>query len=267
MTAGLVAAVAVAAVAVAVALWQHRAVRVATSSSRRRLAGAEQRAAQAHQEAQDAMRRVELAEKEARMERVQAQAAADRALQADARLAVTRRDGDQARASLDTLWALAALESDRAWRLTMGSLGGPGASGVPSTLEAALAAEVERIREETGAPGQFRAAISRPLSAADAVLGLRAVQTLLATLTRYSQSYGLEVGDRDGRLVATLACEGFDAPDSVADETTSLLAAIAPRGGDLDLDSLPDGRLQARLSLPLPFFSSLGPDSFVSGTA
>lgn len=248
----LIALSVVTAAALVAAGWRHESARSAVATSARRLREAERRADEASRRSEEAVRAARQAQERAGSAETGAQVAADRALQAEARLAVTRRQLSAAQLSLESLWELAVLEGERAWRLAMGSPRPQASRGARPTLGAAVDAEVQRIREETGTPGAARTALAGEPAPVDAIVALRAVQALLAVLTRYSQGYDLELrgGGGDGKLVATLVCEGFEGPDAVADETSSVLGALTPAGGDLDIDSLPDGRLRATLSVP-----------------
>ncbi len=79
---------------------------------------------------------------------------------------------------------------------------------------------------------------------------LTAVKVLLSALTRHCQGYDLYVHRWKRRLSAVVVCEGFDGPDTVADDTTAVLVALSRAGGDVDIDRDPEGRLRARVSLP-----------------
>jgi hypothetical protein len=149
---------------------------------------------------------------------------------------------------LPSLWALTLLEQQRQWRLTVSAT--PAGVAAPDNLAAALDIEVERIREEVGTPGTLRAELS-PTSTADDALIFHATRQLLALLVPHTQAFDL-VLSRDGdHGVVELTCSGWEGPDDVAEGVGRLLEAVAPAGGDLELDMLPDERLQATLRLPL----------------
>ena len=255
MTWILVAVIVVLAVALA---WLFRRQRDAWASARTATAATEEakaRVAQARKEASDADARLDAAQAGAEQAaQTQAQALAiaeDRMRLAESGLIFARQEAaaSTARAHLETLWTLACLEQGRAERMTM-PLPGDGAAGPPG-LAAAIAHEVERIREETGTPGQLSVTLQGELAAGDAVIALRALQGLLAVLTRYSEAFELRVGAEAGRLVATVVCDGFDGPDTVADEATALLRALRPALGEIDVDRDEGGRLEATLTIPL----------------
>ena len=152
---------------------------------------------------------------------------------------------------LEALWALTALEQTRARRFAEAvSTAAPSASA-PGAIAAGLEEEVARLRDDTGTPGTLRVALDTEPAPGDAELLLRSVQALLAVLSRHCQGYDLYVHRWEQRLLAVLVCEAFDGPDSVADETSEVLAALGPVDGRIELDRDPQGRLRARLSIPV----------------
>jgi hypothetical protein len=154
--------------------------------------------------------------------------------------------------ALDALWSLTRIRQDWAGRqtATLGPTGDPGGGSWSSnTLGDVLAEEVARIREDTGTPGTLRLALEAEPRPADAVLLVLSIQTLLDTLSRHCQGYDLYVHEWQQRLTAIVVCEGFDGPDRVAIDASSVLGAISPAGGDVALDRDAQGRLRARLSL------------------
>lgn len=185
-------------------------------------------------------------------ERRAAQATA-RAEEADAALA--RRGTPQqalltAQGRLDALWGLSCLSAE--WE-RRGADRQSTASSPPlvvGDLGDVLTVEISRIREEAGTPGTVRMALQPPAAGAEAVVVLRSVQLLLSALARHCQGYDLSVHRWEGRINAVIVCDSFDGPDTVADDTTAVLMALSPAGGDVDIDRDPDGRLRARLSLP-----------------
>jgi hypothetical protein len=145
------------------------------------------------------------------------------------------------------LWALAQLEQQRAWRLSLA----PAPSSEPDGLAELLAMEVDRIREEVGTPGSIDVRLEPPVAADDAVLALLAARELLAVLVPHTQAYDLAV-ERDGaHLEVEVICDGWEGPDTAADDIGRLLATVAPAGGDLQLEADDKGRLRATLQLPL----------------
>jgi hypothetical protein len=149
---------------------------------------------------------------------------------------------------LPSLWALTLLEQQRQWRLTK-----PAASlafRAPADLSGALDVEVERIREEVGTPGTLT--VDGPATnPGDDALVFHATRQLLALLVPHTQAFDLVLQRVDDQAVVELTCSGWEGPDQVAEGVGRLLEAVAPAGGDLELDTLPDDRLQATLRLPL----------------
>jgi multidrug efflux pump subunit AcrA (membrane-fusion protein) len=247
------AAVAVLAVitilAVAALVWRDRAARAATDMARRRLARADARVGEAESRAANAEGRARRLEDQRASAAVMMQASADRVLQADARLAVARRQAEAERSALEGLWKLAVIEGRRDWQLTMAQAG-PGGPVAATTLADTLSGDVDRIREETGTPGSIRSALAAEPGAAESVITLRAVQALLAVLARYCDAYDLQLSGDGGKLVATLTCERFQGGETVLADASSVAEAVGPCGGNLDLRQDAGGRLHARLSLP-----------------
>jgi hypothetical protein len=158
--------------------------------------------------------------------------------------------GSRAATVLEALWALTTLERARAQRYAEAVSTAPARPGHADGLAASLEDEVSRLREEAGTPGSLRVALEAEPRPGDSELLLRSVHTLLGVLSRHCQAYDLYVHEWDGRLLAVLVCEGFDGPDSVADDATEVLVALAPVDGRLELDRDAQGRLRARLSIP-----------------
>jgi hypothetical protein len=174
----------------------------------------------------------------AEVEHVQAAAAAERA----AAEAADSQAGDR----LTALWALAQIEQQRTWRLTTGSSLDPDPG-----LAAALAMEVERIREEVGTPGSLETRLEAPVAIHDASLALFAARELLAVLVPHTQAYDMAIEQEGPQLAIEVVCTGWEGPAEAADDVSRLLAAVAPAGGNLSVDTDPDGRLRATLVLPL----------------
>ena len=176
-----------------------------------------------------------------------------RAEEADA--ALSRRATPQealvtAQGRLDALWGLSRLSAE--WERRGADRQSTAASwpAVVGDLGDVLVIEVGRIREEAGTPGTVHMAVQPPAVGAEAVVVLRSVQLLLSALARHCQGYDLYVHRWEGRISVVIVCEGFDGPDIVADDTSAVLMALNPAGGDLDIDRDPEGRLRARLSVP-----------------
>jgi Tfp pilus assembly protein PilX len=154
--------------------------------------------------------------------------------------------------TLAALWALTRIRQE--WTSRQSAILSleeepPEGRWVAATLEQVLDEEVSRIREDTGTPGTLRTSLPHEPSAAQSVLLITSLQALLDALSRHCQGYDLYVHEWERRLTAIVVCDGFDGPDRVASDATSVLAAIAPAGGDLALDRDSKGRLRARLSL------------------
>ena len=152
---------------------------------------------------------------------------------------------------LDALWALAVLRTDWSRRRDVGLSTAPDAGEVADPLTRVLTTEVEQLRDDAGIPGSVRVALTPAATPGEAVVVAAATSALLASLARWCDAYDLFVHRWEGRIVAVMVCEGFSGPDTVADETSELLAAVGPAWGDLDVDRDPQGRLRARLSLPV----------------
>jgi hypothetical protein len=150
---------------------------------------------------------------------------------------------------LPSLWALTLLEQQRQWHLTMAATAAPG-PGAPDNLPGALDIEVERIREEVGTPGTLTVTLS-PTTTDDDAIVFHATRQLLALLVPHTQAFDLILERVDDQAVLELTCTGWEGPDQVAEGVGRLLEAVAPAGGDLELDMLPGDRLQATLRLPL----------------
>lgn len=151
---------------------------------------------------------------------------------------------------LEGLWALTMLRTD--WsRRRAGSLStAPDAEEDQDPLTRVLTTEVEQLRDDAGIPGSLRVSLTPPAAPEEAVLVAASITTLLGALARWCDAYDLFVHRWEGRVAAVMVCDGFNGPDTVADETGELLAALSPASGDLDVDRDPEGRLRARLSLP-----------------
>ena len=253
MTWILVAALVVGAVVIIVMVRQLRAARSAAQQATQTIGDGKARVAAAHQDLAEARESLSVARQATEAAQQAAAQAEVRASLAESGLAFRQQQASSsaARAHLEALWALACLEQGRAWRLTMAMPDEPQAQEEPPTLRRAVEREIERIREETGTPGQLSATLPDELAAGDALVVLRALQSLMAILTRYSDAFDLHLSVEDERLVAGLTCEGFNGPDTVADEATSLLRALGPAQGEIDVKRDDAGRLAARLVIPL----------------
>lgn len=253
MTWALLAIVVVCLVGLAVLTVTWRRTRAAEAVNRTQVAHLKRQVADATRQATDAQQRADDDAAAARAERRRAQEADDRVIHIEGELALARQQAlanAEARAELDSLWALALLEQERVWRLTMALPASGLTNDHPRGLVEVIEADLARIREETGTPGRLHPAVNRQIEAGEAVVALRAVQAMLGAITRYSDTFDLHLATDDAGLDATLVCENFDGPDSVAEEASALYRAVAPSGGALDIDRDAEGRLQARLRLP-----------------
>ncbi len=256
MTAALIAVVVVALVAIGLLLEALRRARAEADRGRDQVTGLQRQVADATRTLTDAEQRAEDAAAEAGAERLRADEAGDRAARAEGELALARQSSLPASAPSDrsaefeSLWALALLEQERAWRLTMALPAGDSGLAHARGLVEVVDAEIARIREETGTPGRLYPSVALEPTAGEAVVALRAVQVLLAAVIRYSDAFDLYLSSDDGGLAATLVCENFDGPDSVAEDASALYRAVAPAGGAVDIDRDDEGRLQAHLHLP-----------------
>jgi hypothetical protein len=154
--------------------------------------------------------------------------------------------------ALDALWALTRIRQEWAGRqtATIGLPGDPGRTAwSTNTLGDVLGEEVARIREDTGTPGTLRLSLADEPAPADAVVLVLSIQALLDALSRHCQGYDLYVHEWEQSLTAIVVCEGFDGPDRVAADATTVKEAISPVGGDVAIDRDGQGRLRARLSL------------------
>jgi type II secretory pathway pseudopilin PulG len=154
--------------------------------------------------------------------------------------------------TLSALWALTRIRQE--WTSRQSAILSlaeepPEGQWAAATLGEVLEEEVSRIREDTGTPGTLRTSLPYEPPAAQSVLLMTTLQALLDALSRHCQGYDLYVHEWERRLTAIIVCDGFDGPDRVAADATSVLSAIAPAGGELALDRDAKGRLRARLSL------------------
>ncbi|MGI8752891.1 MAG: hypothetical protein ACR2MN_11370 [Acidimicrobiales bacterium] len=233
-------------VAVGVIVSLYRPYRQATVAARRAVADRDHQVSRAEADRHAAVQAGADAERRAAV-------ATARAEEADAALRRRTTPGQAlvtAQGRLDALWGLSCLAAawERRGAETQSTASAPAV--VPGDLAAVLDVEIGRIREEAGTPGTVRMAVEPPAVGAEAVVVLRSVQLLLSALARHCQGYDLYVHRWERRISAVVVCEGFDGPDTVADDTTAVLMALSPADGDVDIDRDPEGRMRARLSLP-----------------
>jgi hypothetical protein len=232
-------------VAAGLLLLTDRARRRAVDIIRRMRTERDERAREA-----EAARDAAIAERDTAVhERDEARARADKA-EAEAAARPAAEPATDGVEQLDALWALALLRTDWARRRAGGLSTAPEAGEEPDPLTRLLSTEVDQLRDDAGIPGSLRVALEPPAAPEEAVVVAASTTSLLAALARWCDAYDLFLHRWEGRIAAVMVCEGFDGPDTVADETGELLAAVAPAGGDLDVDRDPQGRLRARLSVP-----------------
>jgi hypothetical protein len=215
-------------------------------------------AAEQDQQLRAAHGRVAAAEEQLALSSGHLEGAEERVTQLEQRLGDLEREHGSGRppsperATLLALWNLARLEHEWSGRhvAALSTAKDPQRPG--DSLAAALDEEIGRIREEIGTPGSLVSSLQLEPDPGSAVLLLCSVQTMLASLARHCQAFDLVVSDDDNRLSATVLCEDFDGPESVADDISALLAVVAPTGGDLDVDRDAQGRVVTRLSFPVP---------------
>lgn len=161
---------------------------------------------------------------------------------------------DPSVAVVEALWGLSVAERHRIRREDAAvSTAEPGWRPDGLDLQEALAEEVGRRREETGTPGTLDVDLPGDPGPGQSMVALRAVQGLLDALGRHCQAYDLYVHHFEDRLLAVVVLDGFDGPDTAADDTAAVLAALGPVDGRLEVDRDSEGRLRARLSLPVTF--------------
>lgn len=222
-------------------------------SSREERNQAERRAAQS--EAELAEVRSQLAAARAGTETLRAELLSARAEIDAARIRVRnaqRRPSNQD-GRIDALWALGDLETRRSGYVSAPP-GPSGETGQPEPLESlkvGLAAEVTRIREEIGTPGELEMGEFHGLDRGDSLVVVRATQALLAALARHCDAYDLRVEQDTHEARAVVTCERWEGPDRSADDMSALLKALEPVGGELDLDRDGAGRLRAALTIPV----------------
>jgi hypothetical protein len=182
-----------------------------------RSADAEERAAAADSRAAEAQAQVAAAAAERDEARHEADAAAASRLAAEDRVAELERRAAEATAAHATaaeaaenavttapaasgqldaqlVWALEKARSERTWRQSVAV--GPGGSAFTEAadpLYEALQIELDAAREDVGAVVELDAALPTSVTAAGAVLTLRAVQELLAGVVRRAESTTVRV--------------------------------------------------------------------------
>ena len=104
------------------------------------------------------------------------------------------------------IWDLEQARSERLWRLSIAL--GPDLDSVfhdeADPLRIALQVEVDATREEVGAVVELDAELPPTLTSAGAVLVLRSVQELLATVVRRSESTTVHIAPDEHDMVVTI---------------------------------------------------------------
>jgi hypothetical protein len=183
-------------------------------------------------------RSTELAEASSRAERLEAE---------------LRRSAEQLRAAeeradvADALWELERLRLEREWY----AIGGPsmpmpsGWDGTDGTdLSAAVAVELEVIREVVGVPGHLYPPKS-PVTAdpATSIIVTRLAGELLRTLARGGLELSVSIVD-DDELAVSVATGAVE----TAEDLSRLAAAASRAGGELGVQAVEDGvRVEVRL--------------------
>jgi hypothetical protein len=198
--------------------------------ARAETAAAERRADESERRAEQARRDVEEAERRA----------------ADARR-LSGSGGTAVADVADALWELERLRLEREWNAIGGlampmPIGWDGADG--TDLSAAVAVELEVIREVVGTPGRI-ATPTQPVTAdpATAIIVTRLAGELLRTLARggLELSVSIEADDELAVAVTTPAAEA-------ADDLSRLAIAASRAGGRLDVGPVDEGvRVEVRL--------------------
>ena len=221
-----------------------REARVETAEARRRADETEDRVAKARRDLEEAERRAADADKRAaRADRRGRQRVVPAPVKAE-----SSASGDTAVADVaDALWELERLRLEREW-YAIGGLAMPmpaGWDGGDGTdLSAAVAVELEVIREVVGTPGRLDPP-TRPVTAdpATAIIVTRLAGELLRTLARGGLELSVSIEDDDELAVAVAT-----GATETAEDLSRLAAAADRAGGSLDVRSLDDGvRVEVRL--------------------
>jgi flagellar biosynthesis GTPase FlhF len=221
-----------------------RQARAETEAAERRADESQQRAEQALRDVEEAERRAADADKRAARAGRRGKKTAD----APQQEAEPGGSGVGAVADVaDALWELERLRLEREWN-AIGGLAMPmpaGWDGADGTdLSAAVAVELEVIREVVGTPGRI-ATPAQPVTAdpATAIIVTRLAGELLRALARggLELSVSIEADDDLAIAVATAAAE-------TADDLSRLATAASHAGGTLDVQPVDEGvRVEVRL--------------------
>ncbi len=171
-----------------------------------------------------------------------------RGLEAEAeRLAAAARSADRHDRALEALWGLTQLEYRWAARDEAALSTAPAAAtgGVERDVER----EIIRIREEAGTPGQLIAALRSEPAPGDALLLLRGLRSLLATVVRRCDHYTVELRQDGGVLHVAVTCEAFDGAPAALEDARQVLAVLSTVGVDGAVVAGPD-HLGVRLAFP-----------------
>jgi hypothetical protein len=218
-----------------------REARAATTDAERRAEESEVRVEQARRNLEEAERRAAAADKRA------ARAGRRAKPEADVSRDKVGSDGAAVADVADALWELERLRLEREW-FAIGGLAMPmpaGWDGADGTdLSAAVAVELEVIREVVGTPGHLEPR-NEPVNAdpATAIIVTRLAGELLRTLARGGLELSVSIEDDDelAVAVATGAAE-------TAEDLSRLATAASRAGGSLDVQPVEDGvRVEVRL--------------------
>ena len=219
-------------------------VRAAAAEAERRAEESEVRAEQARRDVEEAERRSADAEKRAARAGRRGKKTADAPKQ-EAQPGAS--EGTAVADVADALWELERLRLEREW-YAIGGLAMPmpaGWDGAGGTdLSAAVAVELEVIREVVGTPGHLdppaKAVTADP---ATAIIVTRLAGELLRTLARGGLELSVSIEDDDelAVAVATAAAE-------TVEDLSRLATAASRAGGSLDVQSVDEGvRVEVRL--------------------
>jgi hypothetical protein len=221
-----------------------REARAATAQADRRAEESEAQVEKARRHLEEAERRAADAEKRAaragRRQQHKAESAPDTAESSG-------RGGTPVADVADALWDLERLRLEREW-YAIGGLAMPMPAGWDSAdgtdLSAAVAVELEVIREVVGTPGHLDPP-SQPVTTdpATAIVITRLAGELMRTLARGGLELSVSIED-DDELAVAVATEA----EETAENLSRLATAASRAGGRLDVQAVDDGvKVEVRL--------------------